>query len=557
MGEQTDVRRLLVLHGPALESRGILGFLREHFEIHATGELDEALAAMRDQHFDAVLAETADFLPLERGVVTQQAAAVLDTIGDGVCIVGPDGQLVWANRRIREFPEALLGQLRGLCVRAYAEFAAAADALPDRGRRFSLMPDDQSYFEVICSPVLDRQGRLRQVAAVAVNATSSRRQQQKMNAIDRAGRELVSLHREAIAQRDAVQRLQMLGELIVRCSRDVLHYEHLAVLLLDEATNRLEMLIAEGLDEQASRYELLAGTEGNGICGYVAATGRSYVCPDVRIDRRYLPGLAGAGSSLTVPLRLHDRIIGVLNVESRQVRAFTEEDRQFAEIFATYVALALNTLNLLVTERHKAHTQVSGSISAELAGPINDLVAEVGELMEDYIGHDGLRTRLGGVMDRAAQVRRSIQQLSQSPSATVPATSPPTRDDPLLTGKRVLVADDERTIRTTVQAVLTGCGCEVDLAADGAEATEAIARGRYDLIISDIRMPKADGYEVFAAAKAHQPGAAVILITAFGYDPTHSILSARQEGQSAILLKPFKVDQLLAECRSALAAAAE
>jgi CheY-like chemotaxis protein len=553
MSEQTDVRRLLVLHGPALESQGILGFLREHFEIHVTGELADALAAMREQEFAAVLAETADFLPLERGVVTQQAAAVLDTIGDGVCIVGPDGQLVWANRRMREFPEPLLDELRGLCVRAYAEFAAAGETLPDRGRRFSLMPDDQSYFEVICSPVLDRRGRLRQVAAVAVNATSRRRQQQKMNAIDRAGRELLSLQRETVAQRDAVQRLQMLGEMIVRCSRDVLNYEHFAVLLLEEQTNRLEVLIAEGLDEQASMYELLADAEGNGICGYVAATGRSYICPDVRIDRRYLPGLAGAGSSLTVPLRLHDRIVGVLNVESRQFRAFTEEDRQFAEIFATYVALALNTLNLLVTERHKAHTQVSGSISAELAGPINDLIADVGELMEDYIGHDDLRRRLGQALDRAAQVRRSIQQLSESPDVALVTGLPATaRKDPLLAGKRVLVADDERAIRSTLRDVLAGCGCEVAVAADGAEALALIARETYDLIISDIKMPGADGYEVFSAAKARRPSTPVILITAFGYDPNHSILRARQEGQSALLLKPFKVEQLLAQCRAAL-----
>jgi CheY-like chemotaxis protein len=549
---QTDVRKLLVLHGPALESQGILGLLREHFDVQIVGELDEALSAMRASQFDAVLAETADFLPLERGIVTQQAAAVLDTLGDGVCIVGPSGELAWANRRIREADPRLLDELCRLCAKAYREFRGGEGG-GDRGRRFSLMPEDGTYYEVLCSPVRDHQGQVRQVAAVAVNATMRRRQQQKLNAIDRAGRELVSLEREAVAQRDAAQRLRLLEERIIRCSRDVLQYQHFALLLLDEPTNRLEMIIAEGLDEEAWEHELFASAENNGICGYVAATGRSYVCSDVRSDRRYLPGLTNARSSLTVPLRFHDRVIGVLNVESDQPGAFGEEDRQFAEIFAHYVALALNILNLLVTERHTTHTQLSGSICAELTGPINDLIVEASELMEDYIGHDDLRRRLGAIIDRGAQVRRSIRQLADAPAGGVlGGPSAPLREDPVLRGKRILIADDEEALRQTVRDVLVPYGCEVATAADGEEALERLSEQAYDLVISDIKMPKASGYDVFAAVKAASPSTPVILITAFGYDPRHSIVRARQEGLSAVLLKPFKVDELLAECRAAL-----
>jgi len=551
MPERTDLRKLLVLHGPALEAEGALGFLREHFEVEVFRELDEALAAMRERPFDAVLAETSGFLPLERGIVTQQASVILDTIGDGVGIVGPSGELVWANRRLRDFPPAVLEPLRGLCRQAYEQFAAGKD--PQRGKRFSLMPDGNTYYEVICSPVRDRQGQLRQVAAVVVDATSQRRQQLKLNAIDRAGRELVRLDYDALSQRDASQRLSLLEERIIRYSRDVLNYEHFAILLLDERTNRLEMLISQGLDKAAERYELFANPEGNGICGYVAATGRSYVCPDVRSDARYLTGLEGARSSLTVPLRMHDKVIGVLNVESRSVGAFGEEDRQFAEIFANYVALALHILNLLIFERHSTHTQVSGSICAELAGPLNDVITEAGELMEEYIGHDQLRARLGEIIDRASQARKRIQQLMQAPAGgmmSIPAE--PVRKDPVLTGKRILVADDEELIRQTIRDVLCPYGCQVDVAGDGEEAMRLLGAARYDLVISDIKMPGATGYEVFAAAKEASPRTKVILITGFGYDPDHSIIRSRPGGLSAVLMKPFKVKQLLDECRSAL-----
>ena len=196
----------------------------------------------------------------------------------------------------------------------------------------------------------------------------------------------------------------MLEKMIVRCSRDVLKFEHFAVLLLDEKTNRLNVIMSEGLDDDAWWHEMFATSEGNGICGYVVATGRSYVCPDVTADVRYLAGLSDARSSLTVPLRLNDKIIGAINIESRVCGAFNQEDRQFAEIFANYVALALNILNLLVTARHTAHTQLTGSICAELTGPLNDIISEITDVMEEYIGADDLRRRLSLVRNPAQVV---------------------------------------------------------------------------------------------------------------------------------------------------------
>jgi DNA-binding NtrC family response regulator len=52
--------------------------------------------------------------------------------------------------------------------------------------------------------------------------------------------------------------------------------------------------------------------------------------------------------------------------------------------------------------------------------------------------------------------------------------------------------------------------------------------------------------------KARRPQTPVILITAFGYDPNHAIVRARKEGLSAVLFKPFKVEQLLGACRTAV-----
>jgi DNA-binding NtrC family response regulator len=118
------------------------------------------------------------------------------------------------------------------------------------------------------------------------------------------------------------------------------------------------------------------------------------------------------------------------------------------------------------------------------------------------------------------------------------------------------VADDEQNIRETIQNVLRKFQVEVTTAAGGAEAIALVEQHDYDLIVSDIRLPDKSGYDIFAAARHKSATLPVILMTGFGYDPNHSVVRASQEGLQAVLFKPFKVDQLLAEIRKALKAAA-
>jgi DNA-binding NtrC family response regulator len=69
--------------------------------------------------------------------------------------------------------------------------------------------------------------------------------------------------------------------------------------------------------------------------------------------------------------------------------------------------------------------------------------------------------------------------------------------------------------------------------------------GAYDVILADIRLPDMSGYEVFCGLQNAQPEARVVLMTAYGYDPSHTLVKARQAGLHAVLYKPFRVDQLL------------
>jgi CheY-like chemotaxis protein len=551
---------MLVLGGPSKANAQTIGALRDQCDVTEVATIDQAIEALRHEHFDAVFSDSADFLPLERALVGQQANLILNTIGEGVCIVDGEGRCNWMNKRMAAWPAHVHEKIRRTCQGSFDLFSkqvspqtAETPAGFSRSKRYSLNVDDHQYFEMIASPVISPGGQVVQVVCVVWDATGTRRLQQKIDAIDKAGRELVRLDAELIAKLNVGQRLKLLEEKIISFTRDLMHFDHFAIRLLDRRSNKLEVVMSQGLPSEALSIELYARQEGNGISGYVAATARSYICPDVERDPRYVFGLDSARSSLTVPLRLHDKIIGVFNVESRHRAAFNEDDRQFAEIFGRYVAIALNILDLLVVERTGTAHKVADDVCSEAAGPLNDIASDAASLMEEFIGHDELRNKLQQIVDNVNQVRKCMRQVAEGPNTVLGAADVKGHHDPVLSGAHVLVADDEPNMRTTVSDVLRKYGVIVTTVANGSEAIAQVEQNTFDLVISDIKMPDRTGYDVFAAARRRSLTMPVILMTGFGYDPNHSIVRASQEGLQAVLFKPFKVDQFLAEVRKALA----
>src|SRR6185503_1598323 len=423
---------------------------------------DDAIKALRTDHFTAVFSDTGDFLPLERALVSQQANLILDTIGEGVCIVDGEGRSNWMNKKMQAWPPRVHEKIRRTCQEAFQLFATQVSpqnsetpASFNRSKRYALNIEDQQFLEMILSPVINPGGQIVQVVAVVWDATGTRRLQQKIDAIDKAGRELVRLEADALAKMNVGQRLKVLEEKIISFTRELMHFDHFAIRLLDRKANKLEVVISQGLPPDALNIELFAQPEGNGISGFVAHSGRSYICPDVERDPRYVTGLTNAKSSLTVPLRLHDRVIGIFNIESTQRAAFNEDDRQFAEIFGRYVAIALNILDLMVVERTGTAHKVADDVTAEVAGPLNDICSDATSLMDDYIGHDDLRGRLQQIIDNVNSVRKSLKQVAEGPNTVLGASEVKEQaDDPVLSGARVLVADDEPNIRGTISDVL-------------------------------------------------------------------------------------------------------
>ena len=560
-----DVKRnkILVLAGHNQSNRTAVDALKAGGEVVEIASIDEAIEALRHDQFAAIFSDSADFLPLERALVSQQANLVLNTIGEGVCIVDGEGRCNWMNKKMQAWPPRVHEKIRRTCQDAFQIFSRQiSPQTPNeapafsRAKRYSLNIDDQQFMEMISSPVINPGGQVVQVVAVVWDATGTRRLQQKIDAIDKAGRELVKLEADALSKLNVGQRLKLLEDKIISFTRDLMHFDHFVIRLLDRRSNKLEMVISNGLPSDAVNIELFAQPENNGISGYVASTGRSYICPDVERDPRYVSGLDQARSSLTVPLTLHDRVIGIFNIESRAKAAFNEDDRQFAEIFGRYVALALNILDLMIVERVSTSHKVADDVCTEVAGPLNDIASDTTALLDEYIGHEDLRKRLQQILSNVGSIRHCLRQAAEGPNTILGAGEVKGEEDPILGNSRVLVADDEPNIRTTISDVLRKYKVNVTIAANGGEAIALLEQQQFDLVLSDIKMPDKTGYEVFAAARKANQTAPVILMTGFGYDPNHSIVRASQEGLQAVLFKPFKVDQLLTEVRKALQAQA-
>ena len=551
---------LALLGRPAHDAA--VNVLRERYDVVEASTIDDAIGNLRREDFVGVFSDSEDFLPLERALVSQQATLVLNTVGEGVCIVDGEGRCNWMNKKMTAWPPRVHEVIRRTCKDAFEFFARLTPAElsatnTPKSKRFNLNVEESGQFlEMIASPVLKPNGTVVQIVAVVWDATSSRRLQQKIDAIDRAGRELMHLDADEIKKMNVIERLKLLEQKIVGYTKELMHFDHFAIRLLDRKSNKLEIVMSSGLPPEALNIELFASGEGNGISGYVAATGRSYICPDVERDPRYVVGLDSALSSLTVPLRLHDEVIGILNVESRQRGAFNEDDRQFAEIFGRYIAMALNTLDLMVKERVETSHKIADEVAAEVAGPLNDIAIDISGIMEDFITNDDLRNKLQLVLDNVGYVRHSLRQAAAGPNTTILGAKEiqgrPILHDAVLSGARVLVVDDEPNIRETIADVLRKYRCLVTSAFSGQQAIDRLNDEPYDLVVSDIKMPDRSGYDIFLAASKLPNPPPVILMTGFGYDPSHCIVRASQEGLQAVLYKPFKIERLLDEVRKGL-----
>jgi DNA-binding NtrC family response regulator len=112
---------------------------------------------------------------------------------------------------------------------------------------------------------------------------------------------------------------------------------------------------------------------------------------------------------------------------------------------------------------------------------------------------------------------------------------------------KILLADDERTIAVTLADALRAAGYHVTVVSDGDQALRALAEDSFDCLITDMRLPRADGRAVLRRARELQPSCKVLLITA--YASVEDAVAAVKEGAEDYLQKPFFNEDVVARVR--------
>ena len=115
---------------------------------------------------------------------------------------------------------------------------------------------------------------------------------------------------------------------------------------------------------------------------------------------------------------------------------------------------------------------------------------------------------------------------------------------------QILIVEDEKSMREVLKILLAGEGYDVTAAADSVDGMNLLNRDIFDMVITDIKMPKINGFEILKKVREISPDTLVIMITAFG--TTESAIEAMQLGAYDYIHKPFKIDEIRVVVKKAL-----
>jgi PAS domain S-box-containing protein len=156
----------------------------------------------------------------------------------------------------------------------------------------------------------------------------------------------------------------------------VLNFGNIDLFLVDEEKDELYLKECRGLKEPEIQTRVPIHGE-KGITAYVVRTGESLNIPDVRKDNRYIFGLKGSRSELCVPLKVRDKILGVIDAESTKLGAFSENDRRLLETMASQTAVAIQNAQLYEQAQQEIQEKKQSEIrlkdSEELYKSLSDL----------------------------------------------------------------------------------------------------------------------------------------------------------------------------------------
>jgi len=185
-----------------------------------------------------------------------------------------------------------------------------------------------------------------------------------------------------------------ISSMVFDCAAKVLRMEDCQFLLIDRDGKTISCVASmTGECGEKVRYPL---DSEKGIIAWVARKGESLVVPDVTKDRRYLPGLKDSRSEITIPMKLRNRVIGVLDAESTKINAFDERDIALFSTLANSAAIAIE--NMRLNSELKEYSQMLETKVDEKAWKIETLLKTSFSLRQTTSWETGLDTIVNGIV---------------------------------------------------------------------------------------------------------------------------------------------------------------
>jgi phosphoserine phosphatase RsbU/P len=190
----------------------------------------------------------------------------------------------------------------------------------------------------------------------------------------------------------------------------VLPYDLFAILLYSE--KRRDLRIRYGVGHREEVVASLALALGEGITGAAAARGEPVLVGDVRSDPRYLNSVDAVRTELAVPMTARGKLVGVIDLQSTRVNAYTEYDRALLRLIAARVSVAIDNARLYRrVDRQNRTLKALAHISREFSSILNlsELLGKIAEAMRALINYDAFSILLVDHEARALRHRFSIR----------------------------------------------------------------------------------------------------------------------------------------------------
>jgi CheY-like chemotaxis protein/GAF domain-containing protein len=529
---------------------------RETAEVVRVANAAEALRALPGSPFDFIVADAG--LAHEAIGKAGRNDLIHAAIDEGIAVLDPNGVVTWANHVLHDWcgtdptGKPLLVALGKptIAVETADPFALARSGQPTSFQINCEICTDHEYLEIRLRPTTDATGNVHSIIAITRNVTPQVEQQKRLDALQQAGQDLAQLEADQLVHTPIATRIELLKQNVRRTINDLLHYDIIEIRLLDRTTNELKPLLEDGMTPEAAARVLTASPTGNGVTGFVAHTGRSYLCADASNDPHYITGAADARSSMTVPLKYFDEVIGTLNVESPRVNGFGPDDLQFTELFSREIATALHNLDLLRAQQTTAATITLDAVTNETVVPVDDLLGLAIGLRPHLADRPELTAAVDKILAATRTIKGGIKKVGdehcpeRQTHSTVPGAPVVAGRQPLA-GKTILVIDGDPRARKQANVFLGRLGAECITAGTAAAALALFREIDFDAAFVDIKLPDAGTYATYVKLRDMKDDVQVAMMTGFGYDAGHSIVKGRADGMQFTLFKPFRPEQVV------------